>query len=290
MAISTAYLGPGQTPVSGRTSHPAVLPESDESGIELTVMTYNIWLGQAYKGFWQFRKAEDVAERIRRIAEFIKEYEPDLVCLQEVAMESGPNSIDQTPLIAETAGMHAWAFGEAFNNGLPFYRIIGGNAILSRRPVEAVTNQTMAGRSPFYEFWVGNQRTLWCKTRIGGHEVLLASVHLTSEREEFRPIQMQQILDFVGDLPAIIAGDFNSGPNSAVFEKIINTGRFQYQVSDIKVPDYIFVPSKWELIEYKVIESDLSDHLPVLATFHIPLIDKSDFTDKRVDSHKSGSR
>jgi endonuclease/exonuclease/phosphatase family metal-dependent hydrolase len=276
LAINTAYLGPGQTPSSGRTSHPAVLPESDESGIELTVMTYNIWLGQAYKGFWRFRKAKDVAERIRRIAKFIKEYEPDLVCLQEVAMESGPNSIDQTPLIAETAGMHAWAFGEAFNNGLPFYRMIGGNAILSRWPLAAVANQSMAGRSPFYEFWVGNQRTLWCKTRIGEHEVLLASVHLTSHKDKLTPIQVQQILDFVGDQPAIIAGDFNASPNKAAIQRIIDRGTFQARLSGI---DYIFVPKGWELIEHQVIENDLSDHPLVLSTYHIPLTDKSDFSD-----------
>jgi endonuclease/exonuclease/phosphatase family metal-dependent hydrolase len=217
-----------------------------------------------------------VAERIGRIAEFIKKYEPDLVCLQEVAMESGPNSIDQAPLIAKTVGMHAWAFGEAFNNGLPFYRMIGGNAILSRWPLEVVANQPMAGRSPFYKFWVGNQRTLWCKTRIGGHEVLLASVHLASHKDKFRPIQMQQILDFVGDQPAIIAGDFNASPGTAVIQQIIDTGRFQAQLSGI---DNIFVPRTWELIEHKVIENDLSDHPLVLSTYRIPLTDKSDFTD-----------
>jgi endonuclease/exonuclease/phosphatase family metal-dependent hydrolase len=242
----------------------------------LTVITYNIWVGQAYKGFWRFRKAEDVAERIRRIAELIKKYEPDLLFLQEVVMESGPGSIDQTPLFAEAAGMHAWAFGEAFNHGLPFYRMIEGNAILSRWPLAVVANQPMAGRSPFYKFWVANQRTLWCKTPMGEHEVLLASVHLTSHRAKFRPIQMQQILDFVGDQPAIIAGDFNASPENPVIQRIMDTGRFRAQFSGI---DHIFVPRKWELIEHQVIESDLSDHPPVLATFRIPMTDQLASTD-----------
>ena len=277
VAINSIFLGPGETPLSGQTSQPAVLPRSDESGIELTVMTYNIWMGGAYKGFWRFEKPERVAERVRCIGELIKKYEPDIVCLQEVLMESGPGSLNQTPLIAQAAGMHAWVFGEDFNHGLPFYRMIMGNVILSRWPLDVVANQTMAGRSPFYRIDVGNQRTLWCKMRLDGQDVLVASVHLApGAKHKFRPIQMQQILDFVGDQPAILAGDFNAGPDSMVIQKIIDTARFRAQYSQI---DHIFVPKTWQVIKHQVIESDLSDHQPVLSTFRIPLTDKTNATD-----------
>jgi endonuclease/exonuclease/phosphatase family metal-dependent hydrolase len=276
LAINTTFLGPGETPLLGRTSHPAVLPESEDRAIELTIMTYNIWMGGAYKGFWRFENPERVAERVRRIGKLIKKHDPDLVFLQEVVMESGPGSVDQTPLIAEASGVHAWVFGEAFNHGLPFYRVIEGNAILSRWPLAGVANQPMAGRSLFYKLWVANQRTLWCKTRIGKHEVLLASVHLTSHKDKFRPVQMQQILDFVGDQTAIIAGDFNASPENPVIEQIMDTGRFRAQFSEI---DHIFVPKTWKLLKQQEIESDLSDHLPVLATFHIPLADELDSSD-----------
>ncbi len=274
LAINAIFLGPGGTPLSGETSHLAVLPKSDESGIELTVMTYNIWMGGVYKGFWRFEKPERVAERLCEIGKLIKKHDPDLVFLQEVVLESGPGSVNQTPVIAEAAAMHAWVFGEDVNRGLPFYRMIEGTAILSRWPLDVVANQTMAGRSPFYHLDANNHRTLWCKIRLGGQDVLVASVHLTGKRD-IRPIQMQQILDFAGDQPAILAGDFNSGSSKPTIQKIIDTGRFQAQFSE---PDYIFVPKTWELVKHQVIESDLSDHWPVLSTFRIPLTGEVDAT------------
>jgi endonuclease/exonuclease/phosphatase family metal-dependent hydrolase len=227
-------------------------------------------------------KPERVAERTRDIGEFIKEHEPDLVFLQEVVMESGPGSVDQTALIAEAAGMHAWAFGEAFNHGLPFYRMIQGNAILSRWPLTVTANQAMDGRSPFYRLGVANQRALWCKIPMGEQEVLVASVHLSSEKDQYR--QMQQILDFVGERPAILAGDFNARPTDTPIKLLVDTGRFSAKLDgpwtmsshqpDYKI-DYIFAPKRWELLEHKVVQTDLSDHLPVLSTFRIPLEDST---------------
>lgn len=271
LAINSIFLGPGETPLSGQTSQPTVPPKSDESAIELTVMTYNIWMGGAYKGYWRFEKPERVAERLHEIGELIKKYDPDIVCLQEVLMESGPDSVDQTPLVAEAAGMHAWVFGKDINYGLPFYRIIFGNVILSRWPLAAVENQTMAGRPPFYR--VDDSHTLWCKISLGEQDVLVASVHLTARKDDVRPIQMQQILDFAGNQPTILAGDFNSAPYKPTIQKIIDTGRFQCQSS---VLDYIFAPKTWELVKHQVIESDLSDHRPVLSTFRIPPADEKD--------------
>ena len=276
LAINTKFFGPGETPLSGQTSHPAAKPKSDDSTIKLTVMTYNIWMGGAYRGFGRFEKPERIADRIRHIGQLIKKHNPDLVFLQEVVIESGPGSVNQTPLIADTAGMHMWVFGEAINQGLPFYRMIEGNAILSRWPLAIVANQPMPGRSPFYKIGADNQRTLWCKTYLGNQEILLGCVHLTSSKNKFQPIQMQQILDFVGDQPAILAGDFNASPTSDTIKKIIDTDRFRAQFSQI---DHIFVPRKWQLIEQKVIESNLSDHQPVVAIFRITLTDKSNSND-----------
>ena len=106
--------------------------------------------------------------------------------------------------------------------------------------------------------------------------MLVASVHLIATKRDVRPIQMQQILDFAEDRPAILAGDFNSRSGTPTIQKIIDTGRFRGQFSVI---DHIFVPKTWELVKHQVIESDLSDHWPVLSTFRIRLTDKVGATD-----------
>ncbi len=281
-AVNTHFLGPREKPLYGQTSNPAVRPASEPNGIVLKVMTYNIGLGRAYKGHWRFEKPERVAEHVRRIGEFIKEQKPDLVFLQEVVMESGPDSVNQTPILADSAGMHAWAFGEDVNQGLPFYRFISGNVILSRWPLEVVTNQPMAVSRTFFQVGMWTQRTLWCKIKLGNQEVLLASVHLvTNWWYKLQQTQMQQVLHFAGGRPAILAGDFNVRPDSSVIKQAVDSGMFFAKLDGPPtVPsydptakiDYIFAPTNWKLIEHKVIQTELSDHMPVLSTYRIPLV------------------
>jgi endonuclease/exonuclease/phosphatase family metal-dependent hydrolase len=244
----------------------------------LKVMTYNIRMGGAYRGGWRFEKPPRVAERIDRIAALIRQQQPDLVCLQEVVLDSGPGSLNQTPLLAEKTGMYMWAFGQCVNDGLPFYRMIDGNAILSRWPMEPLTNQKMPGRKAFYEIACDDQSTLWCRTEIAGEEILLASVHLTSGDDDREP-QVKEILAFAPDRPAVLAGDFNLEPHDPEFHPILDAGRFAARFDGPPtVPshdprrtiDHILVPRHWQLLEHRVISTDLSDHLPIVATYRIP--------------------
>jgi endonuclease/exonuclease/phosphatase family metal-dependent hydrolase len=280
--INANFLGPGEKPLSGRSSHPATQPTSDANGVTLKVMTYNIWMGGAYKGAWRFEKPALVAERIRRIGQLIKECHPDLVFLQEVVMESGPGSVNQIPILAETAGMHAWFFGEDINQGLPFYRFISGNAILSKWPLDVVANQSLAANRSFFNLNIWTNSALWCKTQLLDQDVLLASIHLTIPWwNQLQRKQLQQVLDFAKDRPALLAGDFNMYPDEEAIKSIGDNGRFSakldgpYTVSSFdpnaKI-DYIFAPAGWKLIEHEVIQTGLSDHMPVLSTYRIPAV------------------
>jgi len=266
-----------EAPRRGRTSHPAVWPASEANGIVLRVMTYNIWMSGARRGP-VFLRPQHVAERVRRMGELIRAHRPDLVFLQEVAQEAGPGSFDQTPQLAEAAGMHMWSFGASVNTGLPFHRLVRGNAILSRWPPEVVANQPLPGRPLLRRIGI-QYRTLWCRTLLGGREVLLASVHLTALFSGTRPRQMEQILDFVGDQPALLAGDFHAEPDRPALDRLLATDKFTAPLDGSptypsRAPrrqiDYLFAPADWQLLEYTVIPSDLSDHLPVLATYRVP--------------------
>jgi endonuclease/exonuclease/phosphatase family metal-dependent hydrolase len=279
--INFRFLGPRETPLSGRTSHPSTLLVSDANGVTLRIMTYNIRMAGAYRGGWRFEKPQRVMEHIEKIAQFVREQQPDIIFLQEVVIDSGLGSFSQAPVLAGKTGMHMWVFGQCINDGLPFHRMIEGNAILSRWPVEPLTNQKMAGHKAFYEVGYESQSTLWCKADIGGQEVLLASVHLNAnDFYKVRLAQAQQLLDFAGDGLAILAGDFNSEPNEAEIRRIVDTERFAvkldgpFTVSSYDphaVIDYIFVPRNWQLLEHRVIQTALSDHLPVVSTYRIPL-------------------
>src|SRR5262249_10900156 len=157
--------------------------------------------------------------------------------------------------LAEQTGMHAWAFGENYNFGLPFFRVVGGNAVLSRRPLEAVANPALAGRKPFF-VTKNNRRVLWCAAQIGSQRILLASIHTDSFKRDNNLRQTQQILDYAGDVPAILAGDFNALPDWPSIELVRDSGRFRGnsdgpQTFPSDHPqrrlDYIFAPADWEL-------------------------------------------
>jgi endonuclease/exonuclease/phosphatase family metal-dependent hydrolase len=283
--INFRFLGPREKPLSGWTSHPSTPLVSDANGVTLRIMTYNIRMAGAYRGGWRFEKPQRVAERVEKIGEFIREQNPDIVFLHEVVIDSGLGSFNQAPVLAEKTGMHTWVFGQCINDGLPFHRMIEGNAILSRWPVEPLTNQKMAGTRAFYDIGTADQGTLWCKTRIGGRDILLASVHLTAyNMDETGLAQTQQLLDFAGDQPAILAGDFNAEPNEPEILRIVDTGRFAakldgpFTISSYHphaVIDYVFVPRDWQLLEHRVIQTGLSDHLPVVSTYRVPLAAES---------------
>jgi endonuclease/exonuclease/phosphatase family metal-dependent hydrolase len=279
--INFRFLGPRTKPLSGRTSHPATRPATDANGITLKIMTYNIRMAGAYRGGWRFEKPGRVAENVAKIAAFIRQQKPDIVFLQEVVLESGLGSFNQAPVLAEKTDMHMWVFGQCINDGLPLHRMIEGDVILSRWPIEALTNQKMVGTKAFYDMGAADQSTLWCKTQIAGQDILLASVHLTPyNTDETGLTQTQQLLDFAGDRPALLAGDFNAEPSEPEIRRIVNTGRFAAELdgpftiasyNPRAVIDYIFVPGDWQLLDHRVIQADLSDHLPVVATYRVPM-------------------
>jgi endonuclease/exonuclease/phosphatase (EEP) superfamily protein YafD len=91
-------------------------------------------------------------------------------------------------------------------------------------------------------------------------------------------VQMQHILDYVGNRPAILAGDFNNRPENESIKLIRESGKFTgefdgpptfFEGGRAERIDYIFVPAGWELLDSKVIPDDTSDHRPLVCRFRI---------------------
>jgi endonuclease/exonuclease/phosphatase family metal-dependent hydrolase len=274
--INGLLLANGEHPISGITSHPPK-PENKNSD-EITIMSYNIAKGFVYKGGIKFRDKKSVTQSMQHIAEVIIQAKPDIVFLSETVFECTPCPVNQIIFLAEAGGMHSWAFGENYNFGLPFYRIVGGNAILSRTPLEPLANPSLAGRKSFY-VTKNNRRVLWCLLRIRRQKILAASVHNDSYNLANNLIQTRQLLDYKGERQAVMAGDFNANPGEPPIELIRNTGDFNASFrgpptypsngANQKI-DFIFVPSEWELIRHQVIQTDASDHYPIISVFRLP--------------------
>lgn len=254
-------------------------PTTNDSSAAPTIkiLAYNIAKGFVHEGGVSFADADDVRKRMEAIAQLINNEQPDLVFLSEAILECGPAPINQVEFLAEKTGMASWAFGENFNFGLPGYRITSGNAILSRAALTSVANPSLAGRQPFYAT-KNNRRVLFCRTKIAGRAVLLGSIHTDSFDLENNLDQTKQILEFCGNEPAILAGDFNCRPDEPSIPYLVASGRFVGSTENVltfptqrpdRRLDYIFAPASWELVEERILPGTASDHLAVVATFQV---------------------
>lgn len=253
-----------------------VAPTRSQPG-EATLVSYNIAKGFAHRGGLKFESREFVLTKLRRMAEVIRAEQPDVVFLSEALTELAPCNVDQAEFLARECGLPYVATGENYNVGVPFARVVGGNAVLSRTPLTPVANIDLAGRKPF---WVtgNNRRALFVSAEFGGQPVLMAALHNDSFDMRNNTAQTQQLLDYVGARPAILAGDFNNRPENASIKLIRGTGKFAgefegaptfFEGSRAERLDYIFAPAAWELLESRVIADDTSDHRPLVCRFKV---------------------
>ena len=162
------------------------------------ILAYNIKHGRGNDG-----KVD-----LERIARVIRRLSPDVVALQEidnVCERSG--KVDETQRLAELTGLPHHAFGQFFDFQGGEY----GMAILSRFPLSDITNLRLPdGAEP---------RTSLVATIRSPQPFRIADVHFY-RTEEQRMAQATTLLEFLkkSDIPTIVAGDFNSQPDSPVLD------------------------------------------------------------------------
>ncbi len=272
--VNGTLLAGGETPVIGTLADVEPAAPYGADG-EVRIVAYNIAKGFAHHGGLKFASKADVESRLKTMAAVIRAERPDLVFLSEAMTECGPADVNQVEFLARACGLPHFAFGENYNFGLPFYRVVGGNAILSREPLTAVANLSLAGRQPFYVTG-NNRRALFASVEWKGQSVLLGSLHNDSFDIANNGAQVRQLLEYIGDRPCVLAGDFNAKPNEEPIRLLKGSkhfeGRFDgpptFPEKKIRI-DYILAPKAWKHLETKVIPNDASDHYPVVARFGV---------------------
>ncbi|MCH7475562.1 MAG: endonuclease/exonuclease/phosphatase family protein [Gemmatimonadetes bacterium] len=236
-----------------------VTPERDTQAVRIRVLAYNIKHGEGMDG----------QVDLERAARVIRSLNPDLVTLQEIDNQTTrTDGIDQAQRLGELTGMHH-AFGLFMEYRGGHY----GMALLSRYPFEEVANHRLPdGEEP--------RTALAGRVRIGGAlgpEIIFVGIHLYRTAEE-RLAQAQRIVSIFKDetIPVILAGDFNSTPDSEVLNLLRQSwhvpmkgdDHFTFSSVDPRVEiDFIMYrpDERFELVEYRVIDEPLaSDHRPVL--------------------------
>ncbi len=237
--------------------------------------------------------------RLQQIADLLARHQLDIVVLNEVDFDATWSGREnQAALIAHRAGFPFWAEQRSYDLSLPLLSIRIGNALLSKYPIERAELIEFPAASWIESTLVGKKNGLLCTVSIPGFGPLrLLAVHLESRAEELRipAVPIIEALQRRNELPLIAAGDFNSTPLSYPFAatdkhgrnamtQLLSRGAFRTTLKAMptagdftfssdnpsKVIDWILVPVNWQFSEYRVLDSRLSDHRPVVATVELP--------------------
>ena len=152
---------------------------------------------------------EDGKLDLARIAALIKAQQPDVVALQEIdnkCRRSG--SVDQTAELAKLTGLTG-VFGKAMDHDGGEY----GQAILSKHPIgETKIHQLPGDGEPRIAFEA--------RVTIDGKPLRMVSVHLDHQQDARRLKQAETLAAALseGEVPLILAGDFNDVPGSPVMK------------------------------------------------------------------------
>ncbi len=240
----------------------------------LRVMTYNIQAGGGDLG---------------GIAEVIRSSGADIVALQEVDVHWHTRSgfADQAAELARRLGLQV--------RFAPIYQLPGadamspprkyGVAILSRFPVVAFTNHAItrlstqeqdASPAPMPGF-------LEATVDVRGVHVRVFNTHLDYRGDPaVRRQQVSESLAILGQLatPALLFGDLNAGPAAPELQPLFarlpdswpdsaGLGFTYPALAPVRRIDYVLASSHFRVLDARVLETQASDHRPVVVTLAI---------------------
>lgn len=238
-------------------------------GTPLRVLIYNVHAGRDAAG----------ADNLERVAAVIADSGADVVLLQEVDRgTSRSGGVDQLAQLMRLTGFHG-----AFGKSLDFQGGEYGIAVLSRWPIAASEviplridpPQPRAGGSlePRIAFLV--------ETITPAGPLAVVNTHFDASRDErWRLQETTDLLEALAERMeiALAGGDFNSEPGSAVHQRLVDGGLRDAWLEcglgpaltfpaagPVKRIDYVFLADDTRCNGARVLDSDASDHRPLLV-------------------------
>jgi len=241
------------------------------------VLVYNVHAGKDAGG----------KDNLQRVADVVREVDADVVLLQEVdkgARRSG--GVDQPSEYAKRTGYHV-AFGRSLDYDGGEY----GIAMLSRWPIRRDSAIHLPVDPPQERSGGSHEARIAMSALIDAPfgELTLFNTHIDASGDdrwrlqEIRTIeQLAQSAIRAGKKRVLFGGDFNSTPESAVQTQLrVNGFRdswqrcgrgdgFSYPAdTSRKRIDYLFLLAGVECTEARVVDTQASDHRPVLFTLRL---------------------
>jgi endonuclease/exonuclease/phosphatase family metal-dependent hydrolase len=225
----------GEKKVSGELLEvePEGMMDFVDSPTVIKVLTWNLGFlyGEGSEGEGYEKRSSDFYERrLKELARQIKEWEVDVICLQEIDFNSSRSGhIDQAEFLARMAGFPYVAKAVSWNaNYIPFpywplKRNFGamssGGAVLSKYPI--LSQEVYLLQKPQSQPWWYNIFYLYryfqeVRLEVGNQHFKIVNLHLEAFDKENRKEQIQKLNKIiVEDKLDIVTGDFNMLPKSA---------------------------------------------------------------------------
>lgn len=241
-----------------------------DSILPLRIMSFNIASGLTMDGRLDLELTASV----------IEEAEVDVAGLQEVDQNFSErtNFTDQIKWLAKRLGMHA-AFGPNLTANpadarWPIHAY--GNALLSRHPITSYHNHLLKKGETGIE---SEQRGLIeAAIKINGVSIAFFNTHLSLNKKQLE-LNVEELLEIIrkSDIPAILTGDFNADPHSPLMMRIeeelnnvfgstaLHPKTYKKQGDHGQKIDFIFCSRHWRVLSAETIETEASDHKPILA-------------------------
>lgn len=256
---------------------------------QMKVMTYNIGVFRDYK-----HKSRTVVEVKQSLVDLIKEYNPDVLCLQE----SGKWPDNKADEFSKMIGYKYFSFNP--NNGNSYFskypienpkEYVNGKIdkfIDIKRIIINNDNAFYLINCHFNSFGISSQEIEYINdtknivkdSDVYGKTLISKLSNGFKLRTKSTEVLLENLPD--DDVPFVICGDFNDTPLSYTYNQISKTGLYDAFITSSKgigktycgpLPllriDYFWYNDMIEVLDYKRIKKTTSDHYPLIMTFNI---------------------
>lgn len=232
---------------------------AQQDTLRVKVMTYNLRFGELAS--------------LDELANHIKSFKPDFVALEEVDVHTDrkraphQNGKDFIGELAYKTGMFG-LYGKTIDYAGGYY----GIGILSKYPYTKVEKVMLPNPEN-----VEPRAILEGTFDMNGDTIIFASTHLDVKTESTRNLQAQMLCDHFANrpYPVILGGDFNARHYSHAITKIMNKSWVNLTNGDLTFPawkpiikiDYLYARpvEGWNVVRTQTVQSQLSDHLPIVT-------------------------
>lgn len=233
-------------------------------------------------------------EELDRIARQVEELSPDILCLQELCTNSSVNpGVSTGHELAARLGLRS--FIQTAQTWTGWNKDSQENGILSRFPLERTASVFIRepGARESRDFSQEGRVYLEADLNIDGHKLTVGTTHLSYshgfKRTEARSAEYARLLSLLKARKGFVfTGDLNSPPDSEIVQELstryVNCGPSFSACTWTTKPfecsgfvetglnwrlDYVFASSDIKVVSSRIVETQVSDHLPILTELEL---------------------